>query len=63
MYGKLSRTASFSRTASNEGGMLGVAASPSFVWDQTVFVFYTTKVDSRFAKLRLGGRPQPIVTG
>jgi hypothetical protein len=43
--------------------MLGVAASPSFVRDQTVFVFYTTKVDSRFAKLRLGGRPQPIVTG
>jgi glucose/arabinose dehydrogenase len=47
----------------NEGGLLGIAASPNFALDQTVFLFYTTKVDNRIAKFRLGGRPQPIVTG
>jgi glucose/arabinose dehydrogenase len=47
----------------NEGGLLGIAASPNFAMDQTVFLFYTTKVDNRIAKLRLGGRPQPILTG
>jgi glucose/arabinose dehydrogenase len=47
----------------NEGGLLGVVASPNFALDKTVFLFYTTKVDNRIAKLRLGERPQPIVTG
>jgi glucose/arabinose dehydrogenase len=47
----------------NEGGLLGIAASPNFARDQTVFVMYTTKVDNRIAKLRLGQRPQAIVTG
>ncbi len=47
----------------NEGGLLGIAASPDFGRDQTVFVMYTTKVDNRIAKLQLGQRPQPIVTG
>jgi glucose/arabinose dehydrogenase len=47
----------------NEGGLLGIAASPSFTRDQTVFIFYTTTVDNRIAKLRLGERPLPIVTG
>ncbi|GAB3843368.1 PQQ-dependent sugar dehydrogenase [Dactylosporangium cerinum] len=49
--------------ADNEGGLLGIAASPTFVKDRTVFIYYTTKTDNRIAKLRLGGRPQPIVTG
>jgi glucose/arabinose dehydrogenase len=47
----------------NEGGLLGIAASPGFVRDRTVFVYYTTKIDNRIARLRLGGSPQPIVTG
>jgi glucose/arabinose dehydrogenase len=46
-----------------EGGLLGIAASPAFTRDRTVFVYYSTKTDNRIAKLRLGGRPQPIVTG
>jgi glucose/arabinose dehydrogenase len=46
-----------------EGGLLGIAASPDFAKDQTVFVYYSTTVDNRIAQLRLGGRPQPIVTG
>lgn len=50
-------------SAGNEGGLLGIAASPTFVKDRTVFIYCTTKTDIRIAKLRLGGRPQPIVTG
>jgi len=50
-------------TSDNEGGLLGIAASPSFVRDQTVFIYYATTIDNRIARLRLGGPPQPIVTG
>ncbi len=46
-----------------EGGLLGIAVSPRYQQDRTVFVYYTTVSDNRIAKLRLGERPQPIVTG
>jgi len=51
----------------NEGGLLGIAASPRFAKDRTVFIYYTTKKDNRIAKLVLDGkgRPEPkaILTG
>ncbi|MGW0231104.1 PQQ-dependent sugar dehydrogenase [Actinopolymorpha singaporensis] len=52
--------------SNNEGGLLGIAASPRFARDKTVFVYYTTKVDNRIARMRLVGprpRPEAIVTG
>ncbi|WP_239088379.1 PQQ-dependent sugar dehydrogenase [Planosporangium mesophilum] len=49
--------------SNNEGGLLGIAASPHFARDSTVFLFYTTRIDNRIAKMRLGGRPVPILTG
>jgi glucose/arabinose dehydrogenase len=50
-------------TASGEGGLLGIAVSPDYVTDQTVFIYYTTTSDNRIAKLKLGEKPVPIVTG
>jgi glucose/arabinose dehydrogenase len=49
--------------ASGEGGLLGIAASPQYATDKTVYVYYTTQSDNRIARLVLGGEPAPIVTG
>jgi glucose/arabinose dehydrogenase len=46
-----------------DGGLLGLAVSPSYKTDQTIFIYYSTTQDNRIAKLTLGGTPQPIVTG
>lgn len=49
--------------ASGQGGLLGIAASPDYKKDETVFVYYSTAKDNRIAKLKPGGEPDPIVTG
>nr|WP_232534258.1 PQQ-dependent sugar dehydrogenase [Plantactinospora sp. KBS50] len=49
--------------ASGEGGLLGIAVSPGYEQDQTVFVYYSTARDNRIGRLTLGEQPTPILTG
>ncbi|GIF18694.1 glucose/arabinose dehydrogenase [Actinoplanes tereljensis] len=49
--------------ASGDGGLMGIAVSPSYKTDKTVFVYYSTTKDNRIAKLVLKGTLEPIVTG
>ncbi|MDG4823476.1 PQQ-dependent sugar dehydrogenase [Asanoa sp. WMMD1127] len=49
--------------AQGEGGLMGIAVSPKYETDKSIFVYYSTTEDNRIAKLTLGGEPKPIVTG
>jgi glucose/arabinose dehydrogenase len=46
-----------------EGGLLGVAVSPTYATDGWVYVYYTAADDNRVARFKLGETPQPIFTG
>lgn len=49
--------------AGGEGGLLGIAVSPRYATDRTVFVYHTAERDNRIVRLELGGRPTPVLTG
>lgn len=54
-------------TPTSEGGLLGVAVSPTYAEDSTVFVYATTETDNRVLSGTVAdlvaGRGEPIVTG
>jgi glucose/arabinose dehydrogenase len=50
-------------TRPGEGGLLGIAVSPTYYIDELVYIYYSAADDNRIAKLRLGQPPEPIVTG
>ncbi|MGO1166281.1 MAG: PQQ-dependent sugar dehydrogenase [Janibacter sp.] len=54
-------------TADGEGGLLGLAVSPDFEEDDTVFVYTTTDDDNRVLRMTVGvdglGEPEPVLTG
>jgi glucose/arabinose dehydrogenase len=49
---------------SGEGGLLGIAVSPDYASDKTVYAYYTASDDNRIARFKLdGGRPKVIFDG
>lgn len=54
-------------TPSSEGGLLGVAVSPSYESDSLVFLYASTTKDNRVLRATLDdsglGKPEPILTG
>jgi glucose/arabinose dehydrogenase len=50
-----------------EGGLLGVAVSPGYARDQTIFLYFTAANDNRVVRVRFAdgklGAAQPILTG
>jgi len=49
--------------ASGDGGLLGLALSPTYREDALVYAYATTATDNRLLRFTLGGRPQVIATG
>ncbi|MEN3304504.1 MAG: hypothetical protein V7603_706 [Micromonosporaceae bacterium] len=50
-------------TDTAEGGLLGLAVSPSYPADHLVYAYHTTRTDNRIVRFPLGGTVQPILTG
>jgi glucose/arabinose dehydrogenase len=48
---------------SGDGGLLGLALSPTYTEDALVYAYATTATDNRLLRFTLGGVPQAIVTG
>ena len=63
LSGEVREIQTLPESGSGEGGLLGVAVSPEYEDDHYVYAYYTTKVDNRVVRFRLGAKPQPILTG
>ncbi len=52
-------------TGNSEGGLLGLAVSPTYAKDKLVYAYYTRSggSENRIVRFKLGGRPQNVVTG
>jgi glucose/arabinose dehydrogenase len=48
---------------SGDGGLLGLALSPTFLEDGLVYAYLTTATDNRVVRFPIGGTPNPVFTG
>ncbi|HEX6354295.1 PQQ-dependent sugar dehydrogenase [Actinophytocola sp.] len=48
---------------STDGGLTGLALSPSYAEDQLIFAYVTTASDNRVVRIAPGDVPKPIITG
>ena len=46
-----------------DGGLLGLALSPTFLEDGLLFAYLSTDTDNRVVRFPLGGTPNPVLTG
>ena len=48
---------------SGDGGLLGLALSPTYLEDGLVYAYLSTATDNRVVRFPLGGTPNPVLTG
>ena len=48
---------------STDGGLTGLALSPSYAEDQLIFAYVTTASDNRVVRIAPGDVPKPVITG
>jgi glucose/arabinose dehydrogenase len=46
-----------------DGGLLGLAVSPTYVEDGLFYAYVSTATDNRVVRFPLGGTPKPVLTG
>jgi len=46
-----------------DGGLLGLAISPSFAEDGLLYAYVSTATDNRVVRFPIGGTPNPVLTG
>jgi glucose/arabinose dehydrogenase len=49
--------------AAGDGGLLGLALSPTFIEDGLFYAYLSTATDNRVVRFPLGGVPNPVFTG
>lgn len=46
-----------------DGGLLGLAVSPTYLEDGLLYAYLTTAADNRVVRFPIGGTPNPVLTG
>ena len=49
--------------ASTDGGLTGLARSPTYAEDRLLFAYITTETDNRLVRIAEGDTPKPVLTG
>jgi glucose/arabinose dehydrogenase len=49
--------------AAGNGGLLGLALSPTFLEDGLLYAYLSTATDNRVVRFPIGGTPNPVLTG